>query len=101
MTEQDPGTMFIRVTYVDTSPTRAQRVVNTLGHLAHERAPTLDLNAMDGSVIAATLWEPAKLPVTPVSPNPITNGLIALAIGLALSMVVIAIREYLRDNYQR
>jgi capsular polysaccharide biosynthesis protein len=98
--EQEPATMFILVTYTDTEPKRARRVANTVGQIAHERARGLDLNAMDGGVITATLWQPAKLPVTPAIPNPFRNGLITLAIGLALSMVVIAIREYLRDNYR-
>jgi uncharacterized protein involved in exopolysaccharide biosynthesis len=99
--EQEPATMFINLTYTDTDPTRAQQVVNALGRVAHERARTLDLNAMDGSVITATLWQPATLPEAPISPTPIRNGLIALAIGLALSMVMIVLREYLRDNHQR
>jgi len=36
-----------------------------------------------------------------VSPDPLRNDLIALAIRLVLSTVVIAVREYLRGNYQR
>jgi capsular polysaccharide biosynthesis protein len=90
--ELDPGTLLIRLTYTDTDPARAKRVVNTFAKVASER--------IGDNRVVATLWESAKMPVTPVSPNPIRNGLIALAIGLVLSMVVIAIREYLRDNYR-
>jgi polysaccharide biosynthesis transport protein len=99
--ETDPGTMFIKLTYTDTDPTRAQQVANTVGKIARKRARSLDLNAMDGSVIAATLWQPAKSPASPVSPTPFRNGLITLAIGLVLSKVVIVLREYRRDNHQR
>jgi capsular polysaccharide biosynthesis protein len=98
--ETEPGAMFILVTYTDTDPKRAQQVANTVGQIAHERARSLDLNAMDGGIITATLWQPANLPATPVIPNPLRNGLITLAIGLELSLVVIVLREYLRDNYR-
>jgi capsular polysaccharide biosynthesis protein len=96
--EADTGTAFIDVTYTDGSPKRAQQITNTLAKVSSERISETSLGAHR---ITATLWQPAALPGAPVSPNPLRNGLITLAIGLALSLVVIAIREYLRGNYQR
>jgi capsular polysaccharide biosynthesis protein len=91
--EYKPDAMFIDITYTDTSPKKAQLIVNAAGQVAHDYAK--------GGDFTATQWGPAKLPVTPVSPDPLRNDLIALAIGLVLSTVVIAVREYLRGNYQR
>jgi hypothetical protein len=51
--------------------------------------------------MAATLWEPATIPHEVANPHPLRNGLIALAIRLASSGVVVAVREYRRGNYQR
>jgi uncharacterized protein involved in exopolysaccharide biosynthesis len=95
--EDDPGTMFIRLTYTDTDPARARLVVNTVGQVVREHV--MGGNAMDGYAITATLWEPAKLPATPASPHPLRNGLITLVITLMLSTVVVAVREYRRGNY--
>jgi hypothetical protein len=83
--EQEPDVPVIDVTYTDTNPMRAQLVVNAAGQVVPDY--------VKGGSFMATQWEPAKLPDAPVSPNPFRNGLITLAIGLVLSMVVIAIQR--------
>jgi capsular polysaccharide biosynthesis protein len=93
----EPGSMFVNISYTDRDPKRAQQITNTLAKVSSERISETSLGPHR---ITANVWEPAKFPDAPVSPNPIRNGLITLAIGLVLSMVVIAIREYLRDNYR-
>jgi capsular polysaccharide biosynthesis protein len=75
--ERDPGTMLIRLTYTDSEPTRAKIIVNAVAQVAHDHTRSRDFTA--------TLWEPAKLPTTPVSPKPLRNGLIALVAGLLLA----------------
>jgi protein tyrosine kinase modulator len=96
--EQEPGTAFIDISYTDRDPRRAKQVTNTLAKVSSERISEV---APVSRRITATLWEPAKLPAAPVSPNPIRNGLITLAIGVALSLLVVTLREYRRDNHQR
>jgi capsular polysaccharide biosynthesis protein len=83
--EQEPDVPVIDVTYTDTNPMRAQLVVNAAGQVVPDY--------VKGGSFMATQWEPAKLPDAPISPNPFRNGLITLAIGLVLSMVVIAIQR--------
>jgi capsular polysaccharide biosynthesis protein len=88
------GTMLIQLTYTDTDPYRAKDVVNTVSQVASER-----ISNTGGilSHITAVVWRKASLPNTPVSPNPLRNGLIALVVALALSAaLMIAVRERLR-----
>ena len=49
-----------------------------------------------GSKVRATVYEEAALPHTPVSPNPLKNGLLTLVVGLALSVGLMAGRGVLR-----
>jgi capsular polysaccharide biosynthesis protein len=65
------------ITYTDTDPKKAQQVANTLGQVASEHVP---------NEITATVWRKARLPLTPASPNPLRNGLIALVASLALAI---------------
>lgn len=102
--EQIPDTQFIRVTYRDTDPERAQRVANAIGESFSEQVAELQretaANAARAAeaferegifggvppVVTATVWEPAQLPEAPVSPNPRTDGLLALVMGLMLGL---------------
>jgi capsular polysaccharide biosynthesis protein len=74
--EQVEGTSFIVLTYEDTSPGRAQRIVNTVGEVSSESISESSSN------LRATVFEKAALPESPVSPLPGRNGLVTLAIGL-------------------
>ena len=79
--EQDPGTMFIDVTYTDSDPKRAQLVANAIGQVVSQKIGEVSLGA---NRITAALWQPAQLPSTPVSPNPLRNGLLAFVASLSL-----------------
>ncbi len=79
--EPDPGTLFVNVSYKDSDPERAQLIANTIGVVLSEKVPEMGLGA---NAITATVWKPATLPETPVSPNPLRNGLLTLVIGLVL-----------------
>jgi capsular polysaccharide biosynthesis protein len=79
--EQIEGTQFIRLTYEDTDPERAQRIVNTVGQVSSE---LISERSVDGSNFTATVVEKAAVPEGPVSPRPSRNGLLALMIGLML-----------------
>jgi capsular polysaccharide biosynthesis protein len=79
--EPDPGTVFVNVSYKDSDPKRAQLIANTIGIVLSKKIPEMTLGA---NSITATVWEPATLPETPVSPNPVRNGLLTLVIGLVL-----------------
>jgi capsular polysaccharide biosynthesis protein len=88
--EQDPGTMIVDVTYTDSDPKRAQLVATAIGQAVSQRIGQVHLG---NKLITATLWKPAKVPTTPVSPKPLRNGLIALVATLTLSAVLMVVRH--------
>ncbi|MCA3748410.1 MAG: capsular biosynthesis protein, partial [Rubrobacter sp.] len=52
------------------------------------------------NAITATVWEEAVVPETPVSPDPLLNGLVALALGLLLGLGLAFLLEYLDDSWE-
>ena len=76
--EQVENTSFIFLTYEDTDPYKAQRIVNTVGEVSSE------LISERSSDLTATVVEKAALPDSPVSPNPLRNGILTLVVGLVL-----------------
>jgi receptor protein-tyrosine kinase len=77
-------TQFIDVTYEDTSPERAQRVVNAVGEEFSGQVSELRPIA---TPIDAVVWEPATLPNEPVGPNAPVIGSLALVTGLILGLL--------------
>jgi protein tyrosine kinase modulator len=95
--EQIPNTQFIQVSYTDPSPERAKRVANATGKVFAEQVSEVSPSA---SAITATVWERAVVPHTPVSPNPLRNGLLALMLGLMLGVGLAFLLEYLDDSWR-
>jgi hypothetical protein len=79
-TEPVEDTQFVRLSYTDTDPGRARRVVNAVGREASEYVSA----AAGADGMTATLFEEASLPEAPASPKPFRNGLFALVAGLVL-----------------
>jgi capsular polysaccharide biosynthesis protein len=94
--EPDPGTMFVNVSYKDSDPERAQLIANTIGKVLSEKISEVSVGA---NAITATVWEPATLPETPVSPDPIRNVIIALVLGSLLGIVLAFLLEYVSDSW--
>jgi capsular polysaccharide biosynthesis protein len=94
--EPDPGTMFVNVSYKDSNPKRAQLIANTIGKVLSEKISEVSVGA---NAITATVWEPATLPATPVSPDPIRNAVIALLLGSLLGVVLVFLLEYVSDGW--
>ncbi len=95
--EQVPETQFIQVNYIDSSPERAQKVVNTIGDVYAEQLSQVSPTA---SSITATVWERAVTPNRPASPNPVRDGLLALVLGLMLGAGLALLLEYLGDSWR-
>lgn len=91
------ATQFIEVSYVDTSPREAQLVANTIGEVFSEQVSEVSPSAND---ITATVLEPAVVPTTPVSPDPLRNGLLALAFGTMLGLGLAFLLEHLDDRWR-
>ncbi len=81
--EQDAGSSFIRLTYEGTNAAEATDIVNTVGEVSSERISEAGGAAFN---LTASVYEKAREPdnPTPVSSNPLRNGLLTLVIGLVL-----------------
>ncbi len=77
-------TQFISVSYSDTSPQRAQRVVNTICDVASEHLSDLDLIA---TPINAVVYERAVVPSEPVGLSAWIIGSLALVTGLVFGLL--------------
>src|SRR5215207_4059524 len=95
--EQEPATQWIHVNYRDSSPERAARVANAVGEVFSKQVSEVSPSA---SGITATVWERAVVPDASVSPNPVRNGLLALALGLLLGIGLAFLLEYLDDSWK-
>ena len=87
--EQVENTSFIVLTYEDTDPVRAQRIVNTVGQVSSE---LISERSAAGSNLTANVFEEAMVPESPVSPHPLRNGLLTLVIGLVLCAGTVVVR---------
>jgi capsular polysaccharide biosynthesis protein len=94
--EPDPGTMFVNVSYKDSDPERAQLIANTIGKVLSEKISEASVGA---NAITATVWEPATLPGTPVSPDPLRDGIIALVLGSLLGVMLAFLLEYVSSSW--
>jgi capsular polysaccharide biosynthesis protein len=87
--EQVESTRFIRLTYEDTDAVRAQQIANTVGEVSSE---FISEGSMGGSNLTATVQDKASVPESPVSPDPLMNGLLTLVIGLVLCAGTVVVR---------
>src|SRR5215211_1551231 len=94
--EPDPGTMFVNVSYKDSDPERAQLIANTIGKVLSEKISEVSVGA---NAVSATVWEPATLPETPISPDPIRDGIIALVLGSLLGVVLAFLLEHVSARW--
>jgi hypothetical protein len=81
--EQVESTSFLVLSYEDTDPMRAQLVANTVGRVSSELISERRARS-PSSQLTATVYEEARVPLTPVSPKPLRNGILAVVMGLML-----------------
>jgi capsular polysaccharide biosynthesis protein len=91
-----PDTQIIIVTYTDTKPQRAQRVVNAIGNEFSEQVPRMNPNTNVTPIVV----EEATLPQAPVSPDLKRIGLIGLLGGLMLAVALAFALEYRDDSWE-
>lgn len=95
--EQIPDTQFIQVEYRDPDPERARQVADAVGEEFSEQIAGVDPGT---NAITATVWEPAVAPDVPVSPTPLRNGLLAMALATILGVGLAFLLEYLYDTWR-
>ncbi len=98
--EQVEGTNFIGLTYEGTQATEATQIVNTMADVSSNRISKTTKAA--GSDLTATPYVKARVPdnPTPVSPNPLRNGLLAAVFGLMLGIGLALLMEYLDHSWR-
>ncbi len=94
--EQVANTQFIRVSYRDSSPQRAQQVANSVGEVFSEQVSEVSPSA---NAITATVWEQAQRPGEPASPDLVFNAILGLMAGLILGMGLAFLLEYLDEGW--
>jgi capsular polysaccharide biosynthesis protein len=93
--EAVPDTQFIEVVYTDANPARAQEVVNSIGQVSSNQ-----VSEVSAGVITAEVWEEAVQPVSPSSPTPILNALLALGLGLMFGVGLAILLEFVDDSWR-
>ena len=92
---QIPQTQFIEVAYKDPSPTQAEEVANAVGDVTGKEVSEMNLS---DNHITATVWQRAKVPGKPVSPNFLFNISLALIVGITLGVVLMLLVKLLYSS---
>jgi capsular polysaccharide biosynthesis protein len=92
-----PETLFVRISYSDTDPATAKRVVEAVGSEFSEQI--FEARA-DNSIITATVWDQAALPEAPISPNPERSGFLALMLGCFVGVGLALLLEHMQDGWR-
>jgi uncharacterized protein involved in exopolysaccharide biosynthesis len=80
--EREEGTFFVRLSYRDGDPQRAQRIANAVVEVASEESHQVS----DQVDLRIGVWDDASVPTDPLSPNPVRNAIVALGVGLMVGM---------------
>ena len=89
--EPVPETLLIELRVNDTDPRKAKRLTNSVARAFMMTVPTLQ----SGSVLRASLVEPALTPTIPIKPRTRLNVLLGFLLGLLLGISLAILREFL------
>ena len=95
--EQVESTSFIVLTYQGNDPVEATKIVNTVGQVSSE---LISERSAAGSQLTANVYEKAIVPESPVSPDPLRNGLLAAVFGVMLGIGLALLMEYLDHSWR-
>lgn len=95
--QQVAQSQVIEISYTDSDPDKARQIADTIGEKFSEQISAVSPNA---NSITATTWEKASTPGSPISPNLVRNGLLALVVGLMLGVGFAFLLEYLDDTWR-
>jgi capsular polysaccharide biosynthesis protein len=95
--EQVESTSFIVLTYESSDPVEATKIVNTVGQVSSE---LISERSAAGSQLTANVYEEAVVPDSPVSPDPLRNGVLAAVFGVMLGIGLALLMEYLDHSWR-
>jgi capsular polysaccharide biosynthesis protein len=90
------GTQFIEVSYVDTDPDRARKVINAVGTTFSNQVSEISPST---NYVAATVWEPATN-ATPMGGGLLQPIVLALVLGAIVGTGLAFVLEALDDSWQ-
>jgi capsular exopolysaccharide synthesis family protein len=91
-----PGTVLLTISATDPSPSQAQRLADAAAEAFSALVAELEKPADGGqAAVAVKVIEPAGLPVTPVSPRPVSNVALGVLIGLVVGFGAALVRNAL------
>jgi receptor protein-tyrosine kinase len=93
------NTVILDIAVTDRRPVQAQRIAQTFAERLAATVATLETPASGTSAaVRLTIVDPANRPTTPISPKPLRDLGLALAIGLALGLGLAFIRDMLDSS---
>ncbi len=95
--EQVAETQVVEVTYRNPDPQKAQAITDAIGKAFSDQVSEVSTSA---NAITATVWEEAAAAETPVSPNPLRDGILAAMLGCMLGLGLAFLLEYLDDSWR-
>ncbi|HZC03603.1 MAG TPA: Wzz/FepE/Etk N-terminal domain-containing protein [Gammaproteobacteria bacterium] len=95
--EQVESTSFIVLTYQGNDPQEAAQIVNTVGEVSSE---LISDSSAAGSQLTANVYEEAIAPDSPISPDPLRNGILAALFGVMLGIGLALLMEYLDHSWR-
>lgn len=91
-----PDTVLLRAVVRDADPRRAQSIADAVGETFSEAVARIERPAEDEPpTVRVSVWEHAKLPTTPVSPQPVRNIALGVLLGLLISIGAAFLRHRL------
>ncbi|WP_243657815.1 polysaccharide biosynthesis tyrosine autokinase [Parafrankia sp. BMG5.11] len=91
-----PDTVLLRAVVRDADPGRARSIADAVGEAFSEAVARIEQPVADEPPsVRVRVWEHAKLPTTPVSPQPVRNIALGLLLGLLISIGAAFLRHRL------
>jgi capsular polysaccharide biosynthesis protein len=96
--KQVADTQFLDIKYKDSDPERARLIADTVADVFSEQIS--GVNPSSNYTISATVWERASENPGKVSPQPMRNILLALALGLMVGVGLALLLDHLKDGWR-
>ncbi|WP_018636891.1 polysaccharide biosynthesis tyrosine autokinase [Parafrankia elaeagni] len=88
-----PDTVLLRAVVRDSDPRRAQEIADGIGEVFSDAVDQIEQPAEDEPPsVRVRVWENAKLPTEPISPQPVRNIALGVLLGLLMSIAAAFVR---------